>query len=283
MKYSLVIPVYNSESYLPDFLKSLEAFQGDFSFEIIFVLEPSSDNSIKLVEEYAKDKSFVKLIKNGERKGAFASRKIGIKESKGDYILFADSDDLLFPNYIESIEESLNLDADLIDFPFYIRRESKTKLVRRKKEKIISKEEAKKDILLDIHMRSFLWNKVFKGNILRSLIEEINLDFSLFEDQVLVFSYLDKCNKILLSNKPIYIYIEREDSLMGKSISRASSHLEAYKKISKIDKESFRRIFFRYFALFKIYIKYDIHKEKLDKNKSKMIKKALKEFKESLR
>ena len=88
---SVVVPVYNASKYICDTINSV-LNQTYENFELILVNDCSTDNSVKLIEEY-KDKR-IKLINNKDNSGAAISRNNGIKNANGRFICFLDSDDL---------------------------------------------------------------------------------------------------------------------------------------------------------------------------------------------
>lgn len=100
---SLIVPVYNVEKYLEDCLKSLLAQDVEScKYEIICVNDGSTDGSLALLEKYAKEYSNIRII-NKENGGVSSARNLGIKASRGKYIWFVDSDDLIKPNCLGQI------------------------------------------------------------------------------------------------------------------------------------------------------------------------------------
>ena len=98
-KISVILPVYNVEKYLQRCLESIS--QQTFSdFEIIAVNDGSKDNSLSILEEYAKKEKRLQIISQ-ENKGLSEARNTGIKACKGEYIYFLDSDDAIHPQCLE--------------------------------------------------------------------------------------------------------------------------------------------------------------------------------------
>lgn len=95
IKVSVIIPVYNTEKYLDECLDSVEN-QTLKETEIICVNDGSKDNSQKILEEHAKNDSRIKVI-NQENAGVAAARNHGLREARGDYVAFLDSDDFVAP------------------------------------------------------------------------------------------------------------------------------------------------------------------------------------------
>lgn len=98
-KISVVIPVYNMESFLPRCLDSLKA-QTFTDFEVICVDDGSKDGSFRLLNTYAAKDSRIRIIgqKNG---GVSAARNRGFEAATGTYIYCIDPDDLIHPKCLE--------------------------------------------------------------------------------------------------------------------------------------------------------------------------------------
>lgn len=99
VKVSVIVPVYNVRNYLPKCLDSIIG-QTLKEIEIICVNDGSTDGSDKVLEEYAKKDSRIKII-NRENGGLSAARNTGMPYAKGKYIGFVDSDDYIDPAMYE--------------------------------------------------------------------------------------------------------------------------------------------------------------------------------------
>ena len=99
---SIIIPTYNRKWIIEDTLLSVIS-QTYINWECIIVDDNSTDNTIELINKYAKiDDRFKFIIKPITNiKGASVSRNIGLQNAKGKYIQFLDSDDLLAKNKLE--------------------------------------------------------------------------------------------------------------------------------------------------------------------------------------
>lgn len=95
---SVVIPVYNREKTVKQSVESV-LNQTVSDIEVIIVDDASKDNSVKIVKEIQDNR--VKIIELEENKGACVARNIGIKEARGEYIAFHDSDDLWVNDKLE--------------------------------------------------------------------------------------------------------------------------------------------------------------------------------------
>lgn len=103
MKISVVIPMYNSKETIINTLNSIKnqtAF--DYILEILVVNDGSTDNSLNLVETYAKENSRMPIILIDKPNGGVSTaRNLGMKKAKGDWIALLDSDDDWLPEKIE--------------------------------------------------------------------------------------------------------------------------------------------------------------------------------------
>ena len=110
---SIVIPVYNIEKYLKECLDSIlnQTFKD---FEVICVDDGSKDNSLNILNEYAKKDLRFKIISQ-ENAGAGAARNNGLKLAQGEYVQFLDADDYFEPTMLEEMyNKSQEFNADLV-------------------------------------------------------------------------------------------------------------------------------------------------------------------------
>ncbi|MDX4038443.1 glycosyltransferase [Aliarcobacter skirrowii] len=110
---SVIIPVYNTEIYLKKCLLSV-LNQSFRNIEVIIINDGSTDNSLKIINDFMNSDFRVKLI-NQENQGLGAARNTGIKEAKGEYIIFVDSDDYININSLEILyNQAIKTDADIV-------------------------------------------------------------------------------------------------------------------------------------------------------------------------
>ena len=99
-KVSIIMAVYNGEEFLRDSILSV-LNQTHKDFEFIIVNDGSSDNSLKIIEDFQKNDSRIKIVNNNQNLGLTKSLNIGFIESKGEYIARLDSGDISLPKRIE--------------------------------------------------------------------------------------------------------------------------------------------------------------------------------------
>ena len=94
---SIITPVYNAERFICETIDSVTN-QNYQDWELILVNDCSSDNSVKIVEDYVAKDARIKLINLKENSGAAVARNAGIEAARGQYIAFVDSDDCWAPS-----------------------------------------------------------------------------------------------------------------------------------------------------------------------------------------
>jgi len=262
---SVIIPIYNCEKYIKECLSSLikQTFKN---FEIICVNDGSNDDTLKILKKFeAKDERII--IFNQNNSGPGIARNIGMKKSKGEYLIFLDSDDIFKKTMLEELYIKIKEnDSDVVicnsqNFEkkkwwkkFY----EKNYLINDNiiKQKTFSSLDIEKDFF-----NLFIWwpwDKLFKRKYIENLgIEYQNLKSS--EDLFFVaasviaakkISYLDK---ILINHR-----IGIKNSVSNSRQKSWDNFYYALKKLKKFIKEKglykrFKQDFINYVASFSVW------------------------------
>ena len=210
--FSIIIPIYNSEKTLNNCVKSI-SMQKFSKLEIILINDCSSDASKKICNSLKKKHKNVKVLNNKKNIGVSASRNRGIKEAKGDFLIFLDSDDLLIKDCLKSICKiaEKNLNSDLIIAKKFVTLSMPNTFITHNVFKNINLN--KKNINDPINL--FIKEQQIYGNIFifvinRKFLIKKNIYFipniNFGEDQEFVIKILCFCNKYILYNKSFYCY-----------------------------------------------------------------------------
>lgn len=215
---SVVVPIYNVEPYLRIALQSIaNQTLNERSFEVILVDDKSTDNSVKIAEEFTQKYSNFKLIKLEQNTpgGAGIPSNIGINAAKGKYVGFVDSDDYIVPTMFEDLlMAALNKDADvaICDFKIYYEKEKKEAPSNDQKtwQKVITSYVAKKDLRTIksqlLSLSPVPWRKIYKKDFLdKNKIRYPEVDF-FFEDNPLHWFVCTKLESIAFVNKPLIVH-----------------------------------------------------------------------------
>ncbi|MBZ9570430.1 glycosyltransferase [Methanobrevibacter sp. TMH8] len=216
-KISVILPVYNVEDYLKETLDSI-INQTLKDIEIICIDDGSTDNSLKILEEYAeKDKRIIVL--NQENSGAGVARNKGLKISKGEYLSFLDADDIFKPEMLEkAYEKSKKLSLDIINFGVNDFKDDISNLKRvphdMNKKRLPKKEVFNyKDFPKYIFntFQNWTWNKLFR----KEFIEKNNIKFQEIHrtnDLLFTSKALIKAKRISILDIPLVNYRRNENS-----------------------------------------------------------------------
>lgn len=228
IKFSIIVPVYNVEKFLRESLDSIVA-QTLKDFEVICVNDGSTDNSLEILNEYAKSDFRFKIISQ-ENQGQGVARNSAIDNAQGEYLLFVDPDDFIESNTLEYLcNKFQEADVDIIQFDYATCKEngeySITKIYQKKLNKdfkfsikngqIFNWNEIEKKNLQSMSL--YVWDKAYKT----AFIKQHNIKFAPNkngEDHIFSISANLLASKILYINKVFYHYRTR----LGSAVNKAS-------------------------------------------------------------
>jgi glycosyltransferase involved in cell wall biosynthesis len=213
-KISVIIPIYNSSRYINKCLKSLNNQNFKHSFEIIIIDDASSDNSIEIIKKKKlKNVTILRLKKNS---GPSSARNIGIKNAKGEYIYFLDSDDTIKVYTFTKLYRAAK--QNNYDIVFADKERIEKKKDQRKNIFLYKKDKKffKKEILLELKKR--FYDPLYIGGLIgctgrlikRSLIVKHNLFFNeklrIREDDTFSWKMFSYVRKVKYLKKKLYSY-----------------------------------------------------------------------------
>lgn len=205
---SIVVPVYNAEKHLKKAIESV-LHQTYSEFELLLVNDGSKDNSLEICNKYAIYDNRIKVITQ-ENKGAGAARNTGIKNAKGKYLMFMDSDDFYESEIVEELVAKIEeTKKDIAICAYRIVSDKGESITKIGLTESLSGNSMFQQIeyLAKKRLLNLLWNKIFRLDIIRK--HSILIDESLIvgEDLRFVLQYFDKCTSIAFVDKPLYNYI----------------------------------------------------------------------------
>ncbi len=223
IEVSIVVPIYNVEKYLRRCFDSL-INQTFTNIEIIALNNGSTDNSLNILKEYANRDKRIKIIDNNNL-GVSEARNIGIKEAKGNYIVFVDSDDWIDKDMVEVLHNSI--DSNFCDLVMctYIREfedHSKEKVFNLPEVNLYVDNEVKEQLLRKLvgpvgkelanpeylDALGTVWAKMYKTSMLKDKdLKFVDLkEIGSGEDTLFNIFVFNEVNKVILLNKPMYHY-----------------------------------------------------------------------------
>lgn len=210
---SIIVPVYKTERFLGDCINSILA-QTYKNIEVILIDDASPDRCGQICDAYASMDARVHVIHLKNNRGQGGARNCGLDASKGNYIMFVDSDDYIAPNMCEYL---LNLsedgDFDISICGFFLRYPDGKDIpyvnVPRKMSGYIGTYE----YFRKNNIATVLWNKLYKKEL---FLKEPILYFpenERFEDHFMTYRLLYRAKNINIGESPLYYYVQRQGSV----------------------------------------------------------------------
>jgi len=216
MTISIIIPVYNTEEYLPICLDSILS-QSFKDFEVLLVDDGSKDDSGAVCDAYAAKDSRIRVF-HKENGGVSSARNLALEQAKGEWITFVDSDDELLPEGLRHLSEGISDGVDFVMLGFVKSTFwEKGQSLPQGKGKVISRDEVMLSMFNDT-------GRVYQGYSVaklyrRDLIAAHQLAFDptivIKEDTLFIVHYLCLCKKwVYVSGTAVYYYVQRPSSAM---------------------------------------------------------------------
>ncbi|MEG1837904.1 MAG: glycosyltransferase [Bacteroidaceae bacterium] len=205
---SIIIPVYNVEQFLPQCLESVLA-QTFTDLEIILINDGSTDSSAQICDNYSSRDERIKVVHKSNT-GQADSRNLGISIASASLIGFVDADDFIAKDmYAVLYNELTKSHADISICSYYWQYTNKAVPQCNKGDIITySGGEALRVILQDKEIKSFVWDKLFRKEILSEPFPKGRY----YEDHATTFKWIKNANKVIYIREPKYYYRQRIES-----------------------------------------------------------------------
>ena len=208
---SIVVPVYNVRDYIEQCVLSI--LQQDYrDIEVIIVDDGSTDGSSIICDELSSRDDRIKII-HQENMGLSGARNTGLKNVHGDYIGFIDSDDWIEDKMFSMmVNEMQSEDADIVICRNqHISSEGVIYGIEGySKRMILNNIQATEEILRDINIHSYAWNKIYKRNLLCEFEFPMG---RIYEDTASLFKLFYKARKVVSIPYIGYNYRVRHSSI----------------------------------------------------------------------
>lgn len=218
---SVIIPVYNTGNSLGKCLDSvLSSSYSDF--EVILVNDGSTDQSLKICEAYSQRDSRIRVFSQ-DNQGVSAARNHGIALSRGEWLVFVDSDDYISGDFLGTVAGETVSPADLLIFDFIKPAKNANSLPEQDASSYFYEKEDAPQIIEKMLRH---WQLVENGNTdlcspcakayRKSLIEQYSIQFPdgviVGEDILFNAEYLLNMKSCRYIPRPVYRYVMRSDS-----------------------------------------------------------------------
>lgn len=234
-KISIIVPVYKTEKYISNFIKSI-IYQTYKNFELILVNDGTPDDSIKVAQELLKDTDIEYTVINKENGGQSTARNAGIDNATGKYVVLLDSDDVIQKDYLEIMYNTIKASDSQVAICDlnYVKDENIFEETKR-----TNKEEVKsgKEFFED-----FIMHKITAGPyslmICKELLDKLNLRFNensrYSEEFIFITKLLYDASKVVHVKERLYNYCLRKGSVStGANIEKIVNGFREIEKASK--------------------------------------------------
>lgn len=205
-KISVIVPVYNVEKYLLRCVDSI-LVQTLTDFELLLIDDGSTDNSGAICDGYAAKDSRIRVFHkpNG---GVSSARNLGLDNARGEWITFADSDDYVYPNWLENynigkIDEDIDLTIQGVwtDKPL-------NNLVHKLTYSLGFEGSVTDAIqrLNDSYIFGYLWIKIFRRNVIDAFNLRFDEGLNFLEDEMWMIEYLSHSQRVVAYDRIGYFY-----------------------------------------------------------------------------
>lgn len=243
---SIIIPVYNAESYIKKCIDSILS-QKYNNFEIIIVDDGSTDSSLSIIKKY--ETKNIKIVSK-QNEGVSIARNTGLEKATGKYVFFVDSDDYLEKDCLESaIKYMLDKNLDILKFSYVkelnkYKRQNKFTVPTNKVYQQTNYKQLYKYILSTNDFCN-IWNCIMKKEILKDIKFDTKITFG--EDFIFFVEAFLKSKRIMFINEVFYHYTVNNNSITHKfnffkNKKILLDGLYVNKKISKLISYDYKKI-----------------------------------------
>lgn len=223
---SVIVPVYNTEKYLPRCIDSILA-QTYTDFELLLIDDGSTDSSGAICDEYAAKDSRVRVF-HKENGGVSSARNLGLDNAQGEWITFVDSDDWVKEEYIELF---INNADDLVYQSFLSifngeTEEWDTSIRALDVNECLTRLYEKKAL-------GYCWGKLYKTQKIKTYNIRFDENIRFREDELFVLKYLSHTSHITCIDRNMYIY-NRPNWEKYEGYNDANTRLLLYKACKKV-------------------------------------------------
>ena len=217
MRFSIILPVYNVKDFIGKCLRSI--VEQDFTdYEIVVVDDESPDNSMQIVEEFAKVYPQRFQIIHQKNKGLGGARNTGAAAASGEYLFFVDSDDYIEKSTLSLLDGLLTQNpcdilmfqysevlptGEVINQPAFFAENGLYETPQQKAELLLTPPSA--------------WSKIFRRKFFQNS-KVLFPEKTLYEDGVTRI-LIAKAERIFVCKEHLYQYVQRQGSIMNSNVS----------------------------------------------------------------
>ncbi len=219
VKISIIVPVYNVSTYLPQCIESI-INQTYRNLDIICIDDGSNDNSGEILDNYAMQDKRIKVVHN-QNVGYGKTVNLGLKMAEGDYIGIVESDDYIVSDMYEMLAENImkNQEVDFVKSSYF--KKSSHDCIKQElfDENVCNKVIEPRNCISLFWVPCSIWTVVYKKDFLfKNNIQFLETSGASYQDTSFWFKVLSAAKRIMLINDALYFYrIDNDSSSINSS------------------------------------------------------------------
>lgn len=222
-KLSIIVSIYNAKNTLERCVNSLLSPEvGDT--EIILVDDGSIDGSGQLCDKFSEQHDFIHVVHTSNQ-GVSHARNQGIEIANGEYLTFVDADDFVSPTYVSDLLRMLSVSREFVLFNYTEMQIADNTCPNLRADGLnpkvleISYEDVLPLLFEDKQIQGYVWNKVFRKDILADHGIRFEESITMNEDLLFCYSYLRSCQHAELYSKSLYYYVKSEGTAVSSPLN----------------------------------------------------------------
>lgn len=246
-KYSIIIPVYNSEKSIRICLESILLTLED-KLEIILVDDGSTDNTLTICRQMAQANNKINVY-HIENHGVSYARNFGLKKASGEWIMFVDADDQIDKETFAILNKYIkkNIAETYCWNAICINNGHKRNLQNIRPQEKLYRGNDIMHLINDLYIKSnkdyytgdffrASWGKLYSSNIIKKYCIAFPVGIKIGEDALFLIDYFSKAESVYVINKPLYVYNISNNSATGR-------YKENYEKIQLAEMREMKKKF----------------------------------------
>jgi glycosyltransferase involved in cell wall biosynthesis len=223
MLLTFIIPVFNTGDYIARCVDSiLNSSLSPTDYEIILVNDGSTDNSFEIINQFTSACKSARCITQ-ENRGLGAARNLGLREAKGRYVFFVDSDDYVVSENLSVLAAyAENCQSEVILFESVCRKDNRKDSILNHRPELIGKTFSGEYYLRGYNLQMSVWSCLFLRDFL--IRNRLQMPEGIFhEDELFLPTALLKAVDMSFFPKKVYVYNLRDNSITG---NKSKGHVE---------------------------------------------------------
>lgn len=235
--FSIIIPVYNVESYLQRCLDSIDKQVNNY--EVVIIDDGSTDNSGIICDKWAFKRNYAKVFHQSNQ-GISETRNKGVQHSEGDYIVFVDPDDWVEDDFTKVLQNLSQINGkekkiDVLAYNFSLVSNISGTYNYVKNDANYPKHFASGEEALGWILDTKVWNYAWQYAIRRNVYLENSIKFPqmvLYEDAATIFRLIFYSKNVVCTNRVLYNYFQRNDSFSHvTTLSRTTEYFNLFEQM----------------------------------------------------